>query len=71
MQNFYAIRRRIFFVVKDDRYGRKLHPSDRVAREMTRAYKYSLHKDGYSWEHIRDVHWNQWKQAFFLLGSIG
>ncbi|KAK9125537.1 hypothetical protein Scep_014383 [Stephania cephalantha] len=33
-----------------------------------RAYKYSLHKDGYSWEHVpqhmRDVYWNQWKLSF-------
>ncbi|KAK9088039.1 hypothetical protein Syun_030433 [Stephania yunnanensis] len=59
---------RILLVVKNDRYGRKLHPSDRAAREMTRAYRHSLHKDGYSWEHVpqhvRDIYWNQWKLSF-------
>ncbi|KAK9145970.1 hypothetical protein Sjap_005873 [Stephania japonica] len=50
---------RVFLTVKTTKeFGTFLHPSSEVSKQMTRIYKFDLHKNGYCWDivpnHIKE-----------------
>ncbi|KAK9096472.1 hypothetical protein Sjap_021969 [Stephania japonica] len=61
--------RGVFFTVKTTKeFGTFLHPSSEVSKQMTRIYKFDLHKDGYCWDtvpnHIKEQYFNKWATHF-------
>ncbi|KAK9110074.1 hypothetical protein Sjap_018134 [Stephania japonica] len=61
--------RRVFLIVKTVKeFGTFLHPSSEASKQITRVYKFDLHKDGYCWKtvpnHIKEQYFNKWATHF-------